>query len=166
MADDLSSVGTFLGKLDANIAKVPRDAGRDIGKMGRTVVLAEAVRIFGGDRKFSGARGSRKAKRVAGARYKVFGERVEIYPTGDPWYIFMKGRGRHPIRPWKKKALKLPSGGGWGPDDKGVRLAVLGGRLEPREDLLDPAEGMIRVRAPKIVSDALDVAIVRAIADG
>lgn len=164
MADDLAGLAVKMGRVADGVDRLPRTAGHAVGRVGKDAVLTLARDTFGADRKFSGARGSRKAKRIATARYSIFASHVEVYPSGDPFYIFMKGRGRHMIRPWKKKALKLPHGGGWGPADKGVRRAVLGGALAPRTNLLDPAVREIAREAPKAIDKALVQTITKALA--
>jgi hypothetical protein len=143
-SDSFAGAARKLERVAAVVEKLPKTAGHAVGKMGRGELLDLASRTFGADRKFSGARTSRKARRIAGARYKVVGQQVEMYPTGDPFFIFLKGRGRHVIRPRRgAKALRLPDGG--------RRRSVLGGRLTPRPHLLDPAVRAIRQEAPRIV---------------
>lgn len=155
MADDLASLDLFVHDLQVGVAKLPRTVARDLGTMGREEVLRVARDVFGADRKFSGAKRSRKAKRVATARYRIFADRVEIQPSGDPFMIFMRGRaGGKRIYPRRAKAVMTPGG---------PRRWSRVGKLAARPDLLDPAETAIQAKAPRIVSDALDATIVKAL---
>lgn len=157
MADDLDGLARSMSRLGDGLDRLPRTSGHAVGRIGKDAVLDLARKVFGSDRKFSGAKNSRKAKRVATAKYSIVSDTaVEIYPSGDPFYIFMKGRGRHVIRPRKGK-------GGLAFSDGEVRRSVIGGRLAPREDLLDPAVKQIGREAPKAVDKALQDTIRRAL---
>lgn len=149
MAEGLAELQATIASLNDDIEKVPRAVAKQLGAMGNDEVRTLAAHVFGSDRKFSGARRSRKARRVATSNYKITLNDVTVYPTGDPWYIFMMGRGRSNIRPNKAKALATP---------QGPRASAHGGRLAPRPDLLDPAIRRISEQAPKIVSDGIDEA--------
>jgi hypothetical protein len=140
--------------LNADLSRLNRQVGHQIGRVGNEEVRAEYTKLFGGDHKFSGAQKSKKARRKATVRYRVSRDSVEIIPSGDPIYIFMMGRGRTRIRPRKKKALATPVG---------VYSTVLGGRLEPRPQSLDPAERRIADKSARVVSLAVDLAIRRAL---
>src|SRR5262245_35656078 len=103
MDSGLGELRETVDRLGAAIERVPRQVGHAVGKVGKEEVNRQAVSVFGGDKKFSGARTSRKARRAATVRYSIFGDRVEVYPSGDPWYIFVKGRGRSNIVARKAK---------------------------------------------------------------
>ncbi len=138
MAADLSELTNLVKRLETNLgAEGQRKMARAAAVAGRTAALAEASSRWGGDRKFSGSRRSVKARRVAGVRYKQTGTTVEWLPTGDPWYITLKGRGNHVIRPRKAKALRTPAG---------PRARAHGGRLAPRPDVYDHL--VTRMRQP------------------
>lgn len=153
MAEGLGQITAFLGDLQKAQDEAIRKAGQEIGAAGRQEVLLLASELFGPDRKFSGARGSKTAGRAASASYRAFPDRVEIYPSGDPFYIFLKGRGRsniapkHRARGRRRAAVKTP----WG-----AFRRVHGGRLAPRPpSILDPAEQKTATRAAKLLADAV-----------
>lgn len=129
MAADLSELTALVDRLGKALGDDgQRQMIRAAAPAGRTAGLKEAAHVFGGDRKFSGAKRSAKAKRAANVTYKVNGLSVEWYPSGDPWYIFLKGRGARTIRPRRKRALRTPVG---------PRARVHGGRLAPRPAVYD-----------------------------
>lgn len=147
MAEGLGEITATLDRLGQASEEAVKAAGRKIGEAGRRELIVEAGRVFGADRRFSGARGSRTAGGQAGASYKAGPDRVVIYPTGDPWYIFLKGRGRSNIAPKRKRALRTPYG---------ARRRVHGGRLAPRPpSLLDPPAERTATAAAKILADTI-----------
>lgn len=152
---ELNAILELAADLGGALDDVPRLAGRAIGAMGKEEFTDLATKLWGGDRKFSNSRFSRKARRVAGVKYNLFSDRVEIQPTGDPWYIWAKGRGRHRIVVrGGRGSVRTP----WGP-----RRSAHGGRLEPRPERFEPAFLAIQRKAPNIISDEVDKAIRRAL---
>lgn len=151
---ELNALVELVDDLGSALDDVPRLAGRAIGAMGKEEFTDLATKLWGGDRKFSNSRFSRKAKRVAGVRYNLFADRVEIQPTGDPWYIWAKGRGRHRIVARRGGAVRTPFG---------PRRSAHGGHLQPRPERFTPAFQAIQRRAPMIISDEVDKAIRRAL---
>ena len=154
MAEGLGELTRLADGLEASLTRVPREAGPALAAAGKEEVERLAVRLFGGDRAFSNARHSRKAKRPAGGWAKVMGDEVKIGATGDPFFIWVKGRGRHTIRPHHGRAVLSPFG---------PRRKVRGGRLAPRADVMEPAYRALTKRAPEIVSEAVDDAIRKAL---
>lgn len=153
MAEGFAQVTELVGDVQKATEEALRLAGNAIGQAGRLEVLALAVQLFGADRKFSGARGSRTAGGRATASYLAFPDRVEVYPSGDPFYIFLKGRGRSNISPKgakrgkRRAALKTPYG---------AFRRVHGGRMAPRPpSILDPAERRTAEKATQIIADTI-----------
>jgi hypothetical protein len=145
MAEGLAALGASLDKSAAALEDAAKEGRKAIGYMGREEVNREAAVIFGADRKFSGAARSKNARRQATASFRSFSDRVEVYPSGDPWYIFLKGRGRSNIAPRRKgrTALSTPFG---------VFRRVHGGRMAPRPpSLLDPPTKRIADKAPELI---------------
>lgn len=170
MADDFAAAARRFEKLAAGVKDLPRATAAKLGRMGRTEVLQVESRLFGSDRRFSGAAHSRKARRPASASFKAdtSGETVTIFPTGDPIYIRIKGRrGGATIRPVGVRGVsKRRRAAGQGPSgrasavrvpgsDTGFRATSRVGRLAPQPRALDPAEREIRRQAPVIVDREL-----------
>jgi hypothetical protein len=146
-AKAIASTGLAIGKsTDAAL--------RAVGKMGVDEMNVEATKLWGGDRKFSGAARSAKAKRAANAAFKASEDRVEIYPLGDPWYITARGRAAKVIKPRRrsgKKALRLPDGE--------VRSTVMGGALPARPEVVKPPFTRIGQKAPRIMRRTITDAV-------
>jgi hypothetical protein len=158
MAEGLAELAAIGRRLEGNLSRLNRDAGHRVGKAGNDEVRKQASVVFGPDHKFSGARGSKTAGRKATVRYRVEKDQVHVDPGGDPWYIFIKGRGRHVIRPRrgkKKSGLRLPDGE--------VRRSVVGGRMAPRPQVLDPVVPRIANKAARAYSEAVNAAITRSL---
>lgn len=153
--DGLAELQSVLSSLPKAIEDAQKEAAKKIGYMGREEVNREAQHLWGPDQKFSGAKTSKKAKRKATASFKVLGDNVEIYPSGDPWYIFLKGRGRSNIAPRKKgrHALSTPFG---------VFRRVHGGHMAPRTAILDPPTHRIAEKAPDLTWKAIEGKLVGA----
>lgn len=153
MADGFAQVHQFIADIEKANADAIKKAGNDIGTAGREEMIVLAAELFGADRKFSGSATSKKAKRQAGATFTAFPQKVEIYPTGDPFYIFLKGRGRSNIAPRRRgrHAVRTPYG---------AFRRVHGGRLAPRPpSILDPAQRKTADRAAKILADTIIIGI-------
>jgi len=129
-----------LRALTGRLETLPDRAVGKVGRAGNDVIYAEARRLWGADRKFSGAKRSRKARRAATVRYKLEGAAVVFYPSGDPWHITMKGRaGGKRIRP-KPARRRATAGKGRGRAAVGGRMAraySVTGRLRARPTLLE-----------------------------
>ena len=157
-------------RLQKDVVTLPRESAKAIGAMGNDEVKQLATQLFGADRKFSGSKRSRKAKRQATSRYRVFGDRVEVYPSGDPFYIMFKGRrgGRriYPLAGARGSSARGRTGRGAhlaraGRDEGGRRRAIGGpggprayaivGTITARSNIAQPAANRIRAEAPRIV---------------
>lgn len=148
MADGLAELEAVLGRIEASIRDIGRVAGNALGAMANEEVKRQAVVLFGSDRRFSGSRRSKNARRQATASYKVTANGVSVFPSGDPWYIYMLGRGRSNIRPGRgTAALRTPFG---------PKASVHGGAMRDHPQALDPAVTAIADRAPQVIFDALD----------
>jgi hypothetical protein len=96
-------VGTVtLAQAAAHVATIGRDldavalrASHRAAQYGKRLVVAEAVEMFGPDRR---PHNWRKGRKTVNARYtiKQSGGVVSgvLYPTGDPFYVFTVGRHR------------------------------------------------------------------------
>jgi hypothetical protein len=98
-----------VGKIAHDLPQYALRAGYKAGKAGTDIIKTEAVSMFGPDRKPSNWKKGRKT--VNGkADVKRQGDTIvgKIYPVGDPFYVFVKGRrGGKVVRPGKgKRALK------------------------------------------------------------
>jgi len=158
MAEGLAELRATLDKATGALEAAQKQAGKEIGYLGREEVNRAAERLFGGDRRFSGAKGpprSKTAGKQATVTFRVFSDRVEVYPSGDPWYIFLKGRGRSNIVPRHKKrrALSTPYG---------AFRRVHGGAMASRPGELDPPTDRIGDKAPDLIWKALRSELVRA----
>lgn len=133
MADGLAAAATRYAGLAKSLNDLPRLTARKVGAAGRVEFNQFAASKWGGDRRFSGAARSRKAKARAGVRYDVEadGARIVFTPTGAPWYITVKGRkGGAVIRPRKgHKALRTP---------QGIRAVSHVGALRAQPNLMRP----------------------------
>jgi len=78
------------------VEETPAHAVRAVGAAGKNVLVDEAGRRWGTDRRWSGAVRSRNrsTSQEASARYDVAdnGKRVEWQPTGTPWTVTIRGR--------------------------------------------------------------------------
>jgi hypothetical protein len=161
MAGVLGEVEKVAVNLQREIDQLHRTIAREVGEAGRDELNAEATRLWGSDRKFSGSERSAKAKRAADASYRIQGDSVVIYPTGDPWYITAYGRAKKPIKPRRrrgaasKSALRFPDGE--------VRLEVVGGVLPARPGIIDRSADEIADKSHLVTSKATDKAIDRAV---
>lgn len=139
------------------MAAIPKRNRTELGKMGKEILIKQAGDLFGPDRRFSGSTRSRKAKRKAYAGFRYVGnDAVAVYPSGDPWYIFLKGRnGGAPIYPTKKSGKKSV-----GRDREHQARHTYVGTLDPRPNLLDPSVRKIGQKAPNQVAKTVGSEIV------
>lgn len=138
-----------MGRMEVSVRQINRAVGKQLGQLGKEEVLRQAKVVFGADRKFSGAKHSRNARRAAGvSSYKITTDGVTIYPSGDPWYIMVLGRGRSNIKPVLKgrHAVRTP---------RGLFSHVHGGRMRARPAVLDPIVTAIGEKGPEIIVGAL-----------
>jgi len=150
----LGDLNPFVAAAQKAMAGAMRTAGREIGYLGRDEVNAEAARLFGPDRRFSGAKGSKTAGRQATANFKMKPpDAVTINPSGDPWYITLFGRGRsniapkHRARGRARSAIRTPFG---------AFRRVHGGAMHPKPvSVLDPAVKRIAEGAADILANAI-----------
>lgn len=151
MTTDLAGYATVARRYGKQVVDTPRVVRSDLGRMGQGKLLDLEGDVFGSDRRFSGAKRSRNARRPAGARFRnVDAGSVAVFPTGDPPYIFLRGRGGGKrIYPRKRSGYKAVGGPG------GPRRYAIVGRLAPRPNLLDPAIRKMADEAPRVVLDGV-----------
>lgn len=155
MTTDLAGYAATARRYGKQIAETPRTVRADLGRMGQGKLLDLESDVFGGDRRFSGAARSRRARRPASAKFRnVDAGSVAVFPTGDPPYIFLRGRGGGKrIYPRKRSGHKAVGGPG------GPRRYAIVGRLAPRPNLLDPAIRKMSDEAPRVVLDGVRKAV-------
>lgn len=163
MPGELTSFAVSLGK---NLAAVNAEAGRAISRVAVDVVNDEASDLWGSDRKFSGSARSKKGRRPAKAYARVNGDSVDVYPSGDPWQITLRGRPGRIIRPRARtrgrpkkgaprRALRLPDGS--------FRSQVQTKKMAGRPEVLNRPTRKIADRAAEEISRAVDAAIRKAL---
>lgn len=138
-----------MDRMEISVRQLNRAVGKQLGQLGKDEVLRQAKVVFGADRKFSGSKRSKGARRPAGvSSYKITADGVTIYPSGDPWYIMVLGRGRSDVKPvlGGRHAVKTPFG---------LFSHVHGGAFRGRPQVLDPIVTAIGEKAPDIILDAL-----------
>lgn len=154
-----------MARIASSLDEVAFRSSHKVGQYGKGVLLGEARSMFGADRKPSNWKRGRK---TVNARYTVKRQGAtvhgELYPTGDPFYVFVKGRtGGERIESRKnsgarRRKLALAVGG---KGSGGYRMTSRVGHMAARPHHWSQPARLIMRRIPDVYADATRLMITK-----